>query len=102
MARRRKGTGRYWVAFWLGTFLLVATAVVARQKAAFDTSGRLNRLRAERRSLESRRLELEQQIQVASSAQALLPKVARLGLSLPSDTSSTILVVGADGRPEGR
>ena len=94
MARKRKGTGRYWVAFWLGLFLVVATAVVARQKAALDSAGRLARLKSERRALESRQLELEQQIRVASTAEAHLPKVARMGLSLPLDTASTILVVG--------
>ena len=94
MARKRKGTGRYWVAFWLGLFLVVATAVVARQKAAYDVAGRLGRLKSERRALESRQLELEQQIRVASTAEAILPKVARMGLGLPLDTASTILVVG--------
>jgi len=96
---RRKGRGRYWVGFWLGFFLLVAGAVIARQKSALDTAARLRSLREFRGTLEASRAELERRIRVASTAEALLPKVSRIGLHLPADTASTILVVGRDPPP---
>ncbi len=98
MARQR-AKGRYWVAFWLAFFLLVAAAVIARQKTALDTAGRLRGLRETRGALEAAQAELERRIRVASTAEALVPKVARLGLVLPPDTAATILVVGRDSSP---
>jgi hypothetical protein len=95
MAKRR-ARGRYWVVFWLGFFLLVAGAVIARQKAALDTAARLRTLREARGALEAAQAELERRIRVASTAEALAPKVARIGLALPADTASTILVLGRD------
>lgn len=93
---RKKAKGRYWVAFWLGLFLLVAGAVIARQKAALDAAARLRKLRETRGALEAAQAELERRIRVSSTAEALLPRVARLGLVLPADTASTILVVGRE------
>jgi cell division protein FtsB len=95
MAKKR-ARGRYWVAFWLAFFLVVAAAVVRRQKAALDTAARLRTLRESRGVLEATQAELERRIRVASTAEALLQKVARSGLSLPADTATTILVVGRD------
>ncbi|MBM4188694.1 MAG: hypothetical protein FJ206_15425 [Gemmatimonadetes bacterium] len=89
----RKGRGRYWFALWLAVFLLVATAVIARQKSALETAARLRRIRETRGTLEASRAELERRIRVATTAEALLPKVARLGLGLPADTAGTILVL---------
>ena len=97
MSRRKRATGRYWVGFWLTLFLVVAGVVIARQKAAFDTSARLRKLRETRAALEANHAELERRIRIASTAEALLPKVAGLGLTLPPDTATTILVV--DPRP---
>lgn len=90
---RRKGRGRYWFALGLAVFLLVATAVIARQKSALETAGRLRRLRDSTAALEASRAELERRIRVATTTEALLPKVARLGLVIPSDTAGTILVI---------
>jgi hypothetical protein len=77
-------------------FLVVATAVVARQQAGFEAAATLRRLKESRGALEARQAELERRIRVASTAEAILPKVARLGLGLPHDTASTIIVVGAE------
>ena len=93
--RAKKGPGRYWVAFWLATFLVVAAGVLLRQKAAFDTAGRLRQLKEARGALEARQAELERRIRMASTAEALTPKVAKLGLAVPPDTASTILLLGA-------
>jgi cell division protein FtsL len=90
---RRKAKGRYWFGLWLGVFLLVATAVISRQKAALETASRLRQLRERRGALEAAKAELDRRIRVGSTAEALLPKVAKAGLILPADTSSTILVV---------
>jgi hypothetical protein len=100
MARRNKGRGRYWVAFWLGLFLLVAGVVIARQKAALDTAGQLRKLKERRGALEASQAELERRITVASTAEVLLPKVAKLGLTLPHDSMSTILVIGSEPAAE--
>lgn len=96
MSRRGKnrGTGRFWVAFWLALFLAVAMAVVARQQAALGTARELGRLRTQRAGLEARKAGLERQITINSTAEALLPKVARLGLALPPDTALSTLVIG--------
>lgn len=102
MSRRRKAKGRYWAAFWLALFLVVAGVVVARYKAALDTAGRLRQVREVRAALEAQEAELERRIRVGSTAEVLQPKVARLGLSLRSDTASTILVVGGKPTPEPR
>ncbi len=96
---RKKPKGRYWIAFWLGFFLVVAAAVVGRQKAALDTAARLRALRESRGVLEATQAELERRIRVSTTAEALLPRVARAGLHLPSDTATTILVVGRDRPP---
>lgn len=102
MSRKKKATGRYWVGFWLTLFLVVAGVVIARQKAAFDTAGRLRKLRETRAALEANHAELERRIRMASTAEALLPKVAGLGLALPPDTATTILVVGPKPSPSPR
>ncbi len=90
----KRAKGRYWIAFWLGLFLLVATVVVARQRLAYDTADRLRKLKESRAALEARRAELERRIRVGSTAQALGPKVQKAGLMLAPDTASTILSVG--------
>lgn len=89
-----KGTGRFWVAFWLALFLAVAIAVVARQQAALTTARDLGTLRTQRAALEARRAGLERRITINSTAEVLLPKVARLGLGLPADTALSTLVIG--------
>jgi hypothetical protein len=83
------------VVFWLGVFLLVAAVVLARQRAAYATADRVRKLKETRAALEARRAELERRIRVGSTAEALLPKVAKVGLGLPSDTATTILTVGS-------
>ena len=99
-ARKSKARGRYWVAFWLGAFLAVAAIVLIRQQAGYDTAGRLRSLKATRGVLEAQQAGLERRIRVASSAEALAPKVARPGLAPAADTSSTILKVVAGTGPE--
>ncbi len=86
--------GRYWIAFWLALFLVVASVVVARQRVAYDTADRLRKLKETRGALEARRAELERRIRAGSTAQALLPKVQKSGLTLAPDTAATILSVG--------
>lgn len=93
-----KPRGRHWVLFWLAVFLAVATAVVARQRAALDTAARVRRLRDTRAALEARRAELERVIRTRTTSAELLPKVQDLGLGLPADTALTILSVR---RPAG-
>lgn len=93
--RAKKGTGRYWVAFWLCDLPGRCRRVLLRQKAAFDTAGRLRQLKEARGALEARQAELERRIRMASTAEALAPKVAKLGLAVPPDTASTILLLGA-------
>lgn len=90
---RRKGRGRYWFGLGLVVFVLVATAVIARQKSALETAARLRRVRDSTGAFEAARAELERRIRVATTAEALLPKVARLGLVIPPDTAGTILVI---------
>ena len=98
VARKSRATGRYWAAFWLALFLAVAVIVLIRQQAGFDTAGRLRSLKATRGVLEAQQAGLERRIRVASSAEALAPKVARIGLGPAIDTASTILkIVGGSG-----
>ncbi len=99
-SRKSRARGRYWVAFWLAAFLAVAAIVLIRQQAGFDTAGRLRSLKAKRGELEARQAALERRIRVGSSAEALAPKVARLGLAPALDTSSTNLKVVAGQAPE--
>ncbi len=93
MARRGKARGRYWLAFWLVVFFAVAATVLLRQTASYDVAARLRELKKTRGGLEALQAQTERRIQVASTAQVLLPKVARLGLTVPPDTASTILMV---------
>ncbi len=99
-ARKSRAKGRYWVAFWLATFLAVAAVVLIRQQAGFDTAGRLRSLKATRGVLEAQQAALERRIRVGSSAEALAPKVARLGLAPAADTASTILKVVGGQAPD--
>jgi hypothetical protein len=79
--------GRHWVLLWLLIFLGGAVAVVSRQTVALQTARRLQDLREERRSLESRRAELERRIRLASSRQVLVPMAKRtFGLHEPADS----------------
>lgn len=91
MARRSKGGGRYWLAFWLAVFFVVAAVVLLRQSASYAIAARLGKLKEAHGELEARQAVIRRRIEVASTAQTLLPKVARLGLSAPSDTSTTYL-----------
>ncbi len=94
MARRGKARGRYWLAFWLVGFFAVAATVLLRQTASYDVAARLRELKKTRGGLEALQAQTERRIQVASTAQVLLPKVARLGLAVPPDTATTILMIG--------
>jgi len=94
--------GRHWVVFWLALFLAVASAVMARQRAAYRVADQLRAARETRAALEARRAELERRIRVGSTAQALLPKVGRHGLGIAPDTASTILIVGSEATPPKR
>jgi hypothetical protein len=79
--------GRHWVLLWLLIFLGGAVAVVSRQTVALQTAHRLQDLRDERRSLESRRADLERRIRLASSRQVLVPMAKRtFGLHEPADS----------------
>lgn len=82
--------GRHWVGLWLLAFLAVASIVVARQSAALAAAGRLKLLRTERLELEASQADLERRIQLGSSRQKLIPLVERLGLRLPTDSSSRL------------
>lgn len=91
--------GRHWLLVWLLGFLLVATAVLARQQAALATAARLRGLRERHAALEAARAGLERTIRARSSAAELLPRLAPTGLGLPADTAFTILTVEP---PDGR
>lgn len=81
---------------WLLGFLVVAGAVITRQRAAIEVANRLRKLRTERVTLEARRADLERRIQVASSRSVLIPLAERrLGLHLPSDSEFVIFRSGA-------
>jgi len=94
MARRSKARGRYWLAFWLVVFFLVAAIVLLRQTASYDIAARLGKLKEAHGALDALKAQTERRIRVGSTAQALLPKVARLGLTLAADTATTILMLG--------
>ncbi len=102
MARRGRARGRYWLAFWLVLFFAVAATVLLRQTASYDVAARLRELKKTRGGLEALQAQTERRIQVASTAQVLLPKVSRFGLGVPLDTAVTILMVDdstGSGRP---
>lgn len=82
--------GRHWVGLWLLAFLVVASIIVARQSAALAVAKRLQALRTERLELEASQADLERRIQLGSSRQKLIPIAERLGLHLPSDSSSRL------------
>lgn len=89
-----KVRGRVWLGVWLLGFLLVALAVVARQRAALQTAANLNRLRNERTALEAVQAELERRIREGQSRQVLVPKVeSTLGLREPSDSEYLIFAL---------
>ena len=93
MARRNKARGRYWLAFWLVGFFLVAAIVLVRQTASYEIAARVGKLKQAHGVLDALRAQTERRIRVATTAQALLPKVARLGLTLPLDTATTTLLM---------
>ncbi len=93
MARRGKARGRYWLAFWLVGFFFVAAVVLVRQTASYEIAARLGKLKEAHGALDALQAQTERRIRVASTAQALRPKVARLGLTLPLDTATTLLVL---------
>jgi cell division protein FtsB len=85
--------GRHWFLLWLALFLLVATAVIARQSAALRLSREVGRLQTERALLDARRSELERRIHAASSRQVLGERAQRaLGLHQATDSEFTFLV----------
>ncbi len=102
MARRSKGRGRYWLAFWLAIFFLVAAVVLLRQTASYEIAARLGILKVARGSLEATQAQMDRRIQVASTVQVLLPKVARLGLRPPLDTATDILLPADSSKVMGR
>ncbi|MEK7381023.1 MAG: hypothetical protein AAB075_08440, partial [Gemmatimonadota bacterium] len=69
-----KFRGRFWLGFWLAVFLLISVVVVARQRAALNLAGELNRLRDQRMALEAAAAEYEQRIQEGTSRAVLVPK----------------------------
>jgi hypothetical protein len=88
--------GRVWLGLWLLYFLVIALAVVARQRAALLTADRLNRLREERLALEAQRADYEGRIRDASSRRVLIPRAeARLRLHLPTDAEYLIFTLPA-------
>ncbi len=97
-----KVRGRVWLGLWLLLFLVVAVAIVARQRAALQTAGELNRLREERLTLEARQAEFEGRIREAQSRRVLVPKAeARLRLRLPDDSQVTRLRLPASPADSG-
>lgn len=93
MARRGKARGRYWLAFWLVIFFLVAAVVLLRQTASYDIAARLGKLKEAHGALDALQAQAERRIRVASTAQALRPKVTRLGLAPPLDSATTLLML---------
>lgn len=91
--------GRHWVGLWLLAFLAVAGVVVARQSAALAIARRLDALREARLTLEATQADLERRIHVGSSRQVLVPRVERLGLRHPGDSSTLFAVPAADPEP---
>lgn len=89
--------GRHWVLLWLALFLGAASAVVARQSAAYRLASQLGQLREQRRALEAQRAELERRISVAGSRAVLVPRAERLGLHLPSASELKMLELTPPG-----
>ena len=71
--------GRHWVVGWLLLFLVVATVVVARQRAALQTAGRLARLAEDRAAVEARLADLERRIRDGRSRKVLVPRAESPG-----------------------
>ncbi len=90
--------GRHWLGIWLLVFLGAAVAVVARQRAALLSAGRLSELRERRQALEATRAELIRQIGRATSREVLVPRMERAGLHLPSDQENIPLRVDTTSR----
>jgi hypothetical protein len=91
-----KVRGRFWFGVWLVVLLVVAGAVVARQRSAIGVAGELNLLRTERLSLEAQSAEFARRIREGSSRTVLVPKVeSRLGLRLPRDQELVTLRLNA-------
>jgi hypothetical protein len=91
--------GRHWVMLWLVLFLLVTGLVVTRQTSSLEAAKRLSVLREEHRALSARRAELDRQIRLVSSRQALTERGGQsLGLHAPSD-SELVDFVAHPGRP---
>jgi len=85
--------GRHWILLWLALFLLVATAVIARQSAGLRLSIEVGTLQTQRALLDARRAELERRIHAASTRQVLGERAQRvLGLHQASDSEFTFLV----------
>lgn len=91
--------GRHWLAIWLLLFLGAAVLVVARQRAALLTAGRLAELREKRQALEATRAELIRQIGRATSRDVLVPRMERAGLHLPTDEENIPLRVDTTRGP---
>lgn len=92
--------GRIWLGLWLLLFLVVAVAVVARQRGALDTAARLRSLQNERLALEARRAEYETRIRVATSRPVLVPLAReRLNLRDPSDAEAFLLRIPPVAEP---
>lgn len=102
MARRSKARGRYWLAFWLAVFFLVAAVVLLRQTASYEIAARLGRLKVARGSLEATQAQMERRIQVASTIEALLPKVARFGLGQALDTATDLMLAADSSKVPAR
>lgn len=78
---------------WLLLFLLVATLVVTRQRAALLTSRTLLTLQDSTRRLEAARADLEAKIQRATSLEVLVPKMERAGMHRPSDSEQRFVAI---------
>lgn len=94
--------GRHWVLLWLGLFLLVAGAVIARTSASYRIARDLTRLHEERASLDARRAELEGRIRAASSRQILSGRAGRAGLKQPADSEIVLFGWPPRAREESR
>lgn len=85
--------GRHWLFLWLLLFLVVAGAVVTRQRKALEVAQRLRVLRDRSTELKGAKADLERQIRYATSRAVLVPKMEQAGLHQPSDLENITLPV---------
>jgi cell division protein FtsL len=88
--------GRYLVVAWATVFLAATGMIVVRQSRAHKVQTRINRLQETRDELREARSDLQSRITALKNREVLGPKVAALGLRVPSDSEQVDLRIGPE------